>query len=35
MYDSDMAVYLGESRREGSPIHENVKLMKKWAAEGK
>jgi len=35
MYDSDMAVYLGEGRRAGSPIHENFKLMKQWAAEGK
>jgi arylsulfatase A-like enzyme len=32
MYDSDMAVYLGN----GNPIIEkNIALMKKWAAEGK
>jgi arylsulfatase A-like enzyme len=32
MYDSDMAVYLGE----GNPIVEkNIALMKKWAMEGK
>ena len=34
-YDSDMAVYLGESKRAGSPIGKNIELMKQWAAEGK
>jgi hypothetical protein len=32
MYDSDMTVYLGR----GNPqVEANIKLMKKWAAEGK
>jgi arylsulfatase A-like enzyme len=39
MYDSDMAVYLGN--RQGAPgdppsaVERNIELMKRWAAEGK
>ncbi|WP_010587843.1 sulfatase family protein [Schlesneria paludicola] len=39
LYDSDMAVYLGEQsgrpREKRTPLEENVQLMKQWAREGK
>jgi arylsulfatase A-like enzyme len=38
MYDSDMAVYLGERTNKGkneSATEKNIALMKRWAAEGK
>lgn len=36
MYDSDMAVYLGESRGSAAEeLRRNIELMKKWAAEGR
>lgn len=38
VYDSDMAVYLGEGKRGDAAIEtltKNIALMKKWAAEGK
>jgi len=40
MYDSDMKVYLGGSKRRGrteyaKELEGNIKLMKKWKAEGK
>ncbi|RFC49307.1 MAG: Arylsulfatase A/Arylsulfatase A [Verrucomicrobia bacterium] len=36
-YDSDMAVYLGQSRKNGlrPEIEANIALMKRWAVEGK
>lgn len=36
MYDSDMAVYLGESRGPAAEeLRRNIELMKRWAKEGK
>lgn len=38
MYDSDMAVYLGERASKGrvdNPTEKNIALMKRWAKEGK
>ncbi|MBM3854181.1 MAG: sulfatase [Verrucomicrobia bacterium] len=38
MYDSDMAVYLGErtnKARKENPTEKNIALMKQWAKEGK
>lgn len=38
MYDSDMAVYLGERAGKGrvdNPTEKNIALMKRWAREGK
>lgn len=36
MYDSDMAVYLGNRAGKGDAVlKKNIELMKKWAAEGK
>jgi arylsulfatase A-like enzyme len=35
MYDSDMAVYVGERGKSESAIERNIALMKRWAREGK
>jgi hypothetical protein len=37
MYDSDMAVYVGDRNNKGkeSVTEQNIRLMKQWAAEGK
>jgi len=39
MYDSDMAVYVGSPKRANTPagetLRKNIKLMKRWAAEGR
>ena len=41
MFDSDMAVYVGQLKaRQHDPAHiktiqDNIRLMKRWAAEGR
>jgi arylsulfatase A-like enzyme len=35
MYDSDMAVYLGEGARPNEGLQRNIQLNKQWASEGK